>query len=204
MHIIGLTGVAGSGKDTVADLFVKGHGFTKIGFADALYSEVSEAFGVSVDTLRNRTTKESPMTELELINCHDMDFLDVVTVDRHTPLSPRRVLQWWGTEYRRAQNEDYWVNEMARRTAGESAVVIPDVRFQNEANMILNHGGTIICVERPGYEAVNDHVSEHAEIDARFIISNDGSVFDLQRSVQSLFSLTKRRKLLPNSLPDSP
>ena len=93
---------------------------------------------------------------------------------------------------------------MARRMAGETAVVIPDVRFQNEANMILNHGGTIIRVERPGYDAVNDHVSEHAEIDARFIISNDGSVFDLQRSVQSLVSLTKRRKLLLDSLPDSP
>lgn len=180
--LIGLTGKAGSGKDTVADIMVQELGFRKVGFADALYREVSAFYGISEDQLRNRFHKESPDNRINRLpdNRH---------IDMPFPLSPRQVLQWWGTEYRRAQNEHYWIDKMV---ITEHPTVIPDVRFHNEADFIHAHFGTILKIERPGIPNVNPHVSEQQEIEARFVLSNDGSKQDLSRTIHSLINVLSR------------
>lgn len=124
MQIIGLHGAAGAGKDTVADYLVSQYGFVRFGFADALYDEVSAAFGVSHEELRNRETKELPNPKLTLNKCRDREFAKIAegippssppmydSIDfRDYPLSPRWVLQVWGTEYRRGQDPQYWMNK---------------------------------------------------------------------------------------------
>ena len=123
--IIGLTGAAGSGKDSVADILVAERGFHRIAFADALYDEVSTAFNVSVEFLKNRETKEKRSPRLSLGHCMDGDFARVVRETRHggnrpighssIPYSPRQILQWWGTDYRRAQRESYWIDKVRDR-----------------------------------------------------------------------------------------
>lgn len=112
--IIGLAGAAGSGKDSVADVLVAECGFRRMAFADALYAEVSTAFNVPVEFLKNRETKEAPTSRLALRRCVDPAFVRVVMRLHHVgPLkfvmfrwkawSPRQILQWLGTDYRRQE-----------------------------------------------------------------------------------------------------
>lgn len=64
-----LNGPPNSGKDTIADLLVAGHGFTKHQMKDKLYAETASHFGVELATLRvlanNRSVKEKPLAILE-------------------------------------------------------------------------------------------------------------------------------------------
>ncbi|MBN6741413.1 hypothetical protein JKG47_12855 [Acidithiobacillus sp. MC6.1] len=178
--IIGLTGPAGCGKDTVADLLVTHHGYHKTSFADSLYREVSEAFGIPVEALSRRVTKELPMTGLEPVFCGDLGFIEVLQrvdpdFDWHKAYSPRQILQWWGTDYRRAQDGEYWVRQVRERIIGGMSMdrvmrqekspagckpwVVTDVRFQNEAYPIHEFSGNLVLVERDT-EAVAKHQSE--------------------------------------------
>lgn len=122
MIVLGLAGPAGAGKDTVADYLVSTYGFVKFAFSDTLYAEVQHAFGLPDQSLlRDRDTKEKPSTRLTLNQCHDLDFVGLFArsggaisvrenIQADTPLVPRQLLQLWGTEYRRAQNPNYWLN----------------------------------------------------------------------------------------------
>src|SRR6476661_846445 len=77
-EILGLLGAKGAGKDTAAKLFIQKYGYRRIAFADALYLEVANAFGVTVEFLNNRDTKETPLPELALSHCQDADFVQVL------------------------------------------------------------------------------------------------------------------------------
>lgn len=117
MIVIGLAGPAGAGKDSVADILVRTFGFVKFAFSDALYAEVRNAFGLEDESLlRDRATKESASELLALERCNDISFVSTVgnifgpsAIDPTAALTPRQVLEWWGTEYRRAQNPHYWL-----------------------------------------------------------------------------------------------
>lgn len=174
---IALTGLAGAGKDTVADTLVTYAGFSKLAFADALRSEVAHAFGLGdrYGILSDPVAKEQPQAALKLVDCSDAAFvslvLDIVdgwrtteSLDQHH--SPRRILQWWGTEYRRAQQPNYWTTKVAMRVAqmhanDQDRVVITDCRFANEAQAVRTLGGEIWQVTRPGQAVVEGgHVSQ--------------------------------------------
>lgn len=103
----------------------------------------------------------------------------------------RRILQWWGTEYRRAQDPDYWTKAWDRKVAefdlDQMLVLVDDVRFGNELDMIRAHGGLIVKIERPGFDGANQHSSEtslddYADWDG--VIVNDGSLAEFQREVE--------------------
>ena len=130
MLILGLAGQAGAGKNEVANYLVQRYGFVEFAFSDALYHEVQQAFGLEDQSLlRDRATKEGPCNALRLVWCTDSDFKVVArrAISRDYPntfgvlddyeLSPRQILQWWGTEYRRAQDPDYWVKRAAEFVA---------------------------------------------------------------------------------------
>ena len=193
MIILGLAGQAGAGKDTVADYLVSNYGFMRFAFSDCLYFEVQQAYNLpNQDLLRNRDTKDTAQSELALDNCSDSDFAAVATQvmdDAHraaninlyllpskVPLSPRQVLQWWGTDYRRAQKPNYWLlkNEEWLWSV-HASVPFPEqrpqyfvnttVRFENERQWISRDiegawGGNIWHIRRDGIAAVNPHVSE--------------------------------------------
>ena len=196
--IIGLTGAAGSGKDTVAGVLSLEHGFRQIAFADALYAEVSTAFNVSVEFLKNRETKESPTPRLALERCTDKPFrktairvcgvLGIEILWRWKWWSPRQILQWWGTEYRRAQCKTYWIDKVRDRIlscATEQDWVVTDVRFQNEADLVQELGGQLGLVLRPGVEPVANHDSEEfwKTCSPDIVIRNDGTLDDLMADV---------------------
>jgi len=117
----------------------------------------------------------------------DKDGLTAVTV--------RRILQWWGTEYRRAQDPNYWTKAWSRKVEqfdlANIHVLIDDVRFMNELNTIKSHGGLIIKIERPGFDGANNHASETSlddYSDWSYIIVNDGTLEDFHDKVGALAS----------------
>lgn len=63
---------------------------------------------------------------------------------------PRTLLQWWGTDYRRAQDPEYWVKRLQETLDRDNPeiAVITDVRFPNEAAAIKKMGGYLVKVER--------------------------------------------------------
>ena len=202
---IALTGLAGVGKDTVADTLVTHAGFSKIAFADALRLEVAAAFrlGDRYGILSDRAGKEQPTQALCLLNCADDDFARCA-IDLHfadhpgqtpgyymlAPRSPRQILQWWGTEYRRAQQPNYWSTKVAlriaeMRQADQERVVVTDCRFPNEAKAIRLMGGELWQVRRPGVTIVEGgHASQTDgnNLGPDLAILNGGDINDLRHS----------------------
>ncbi len=174
--VIGLTGAAGAGKDTVADILVAEHGFTKISFGASIYREVSEAFGVDLLKMCKKAgAKEAPDKRLALTRCSDNAFSKALILGLvkkgHTEdlagflsyrRSPREILQWWGTEYRRSQNKTYWISQVESQLSGLTGnVVITDIRDQMELDLLHNKQGRSWIVRRDCAEQ-EQRSNEHA------------------------------------------
>lgn len=196
--VVALTGLADSGKDTVADTLVRCRDFVKLAFADALREEVAQAFQVEPTTFTERTTKEHSISILAVDRCLDDGFVkcmrkffkvsglseELLSV----PRSPRQIMQWWGTEYRRAQSERYWTDQLLARMvklvqAGEKHFVIADCRFGTEAALVRSLQGHIWQVVRPDAEPVaSTHISETqgAQFLPDELIDNTHDLYHLQ------------------------
>ena len=159
---IGLCGLAGVGKDTVAGLLATHCGAVPIAFADALRKEIGAAYCLDLAYLTRRETKEHPITALALNRCLDSDFVQRMrtllgsALDMDAPRSPRQIMQWWGTEYRRAQCPWYWISRASATChqamgQGAHAIVLTDVRMANEAAMLRTYSGSLWQIKRPGY-----------------------------------------------------
>ncbi|HYW57708.1 MAG TPA: hypothetical protein VE934_12150 [Polaromonas sp.] len=200
--IIGITGLAGAGKDTVA-LLLKAHlRFEHTAFASPLRTEICHAFKVLPTLLTQRATKEVPTPLLAIACCSNDEFIGAMVKHARTsgidvadyldaPRSPREIMRWWGTEYRRhTTHTDYWTRNMVHRlhAAQENHQwrhVVSDVRFDNEAKAIRSMGGKIWQVVRPNQQADTSHVSETAghEFAPDLVIHNNGSLQHLQALV---------------------
>lgn len=213
-RIIGLTGPNGAGKDTAASMLaglIKSYDYMPavIAFADALYEEVAAAYEVDTQSLKRRDTKEKPVWWLGLMHCIDPEFAIVTgplregdIQDTH-PRSPRQILQWWGTEYRRAQQADYWVQRLQAKVqelqaAGISHVLVTDVRFADEAACIRALGGQVWRVHRPNLLAQNTgHISEVTgqEFAPEETITNEGTLHALRlQLLQTLLRSSMKHK----------
>lgn len=165
--IIGLCGAAGAGKDTAASRLVSAHGFVRHSFAAPLYEAVSAVTGLSVAELQDRSRKEVP---IEWIG-----------------QSPRALLQSLGTDWgRNMVGENLWVDAAIRRISGDT--VITDVRFDNEAQAVLDRGGAVWQIVGRSV-AVRSHASE-AGVSSRYVtdtIHNTGTLQDLEDAVDAAF-----------------
>ncbi len=210
-HIYGLTGFASVGKDTVADLLVEHLGFRKLAFADALRGEVAEGFGVDTIYLKHPTTKNQAMAALAMERA-PIDFRNAVVAALldagnsaqltpawfNQPRSPRQILQWWGTEYRRAQEPRYWTRRLLERVVyhqrdGELRFVVTDCRFPNEVDTVLAMGGELWQITRPGIDATTTAEGSHASATSgelfkpQAVIANSHDIKHLQQLVLSEF-----------------
>jgi hypothetical protein len=206
--IVGVCGLIGAGKDTVADYLVNIHQFRRESFANTLKDAVSAVFGWDRELLEGRTR-------------HSREWREQVDPWWATrlgipDLTPRWVLQYWGTEVvRKSFHDDTWIASLEnklRKTTDD--VVISDCRFPNEIAAIKSAGGMVIRVHRgpdpewyPLAEAVNQgpsnitwslsktqleiykiHASETAWIGTEFdaILDNNSTMDHLYQQVTGL------------------
>ena len=155
--IIGICGLIGSGKDTIADYLQNIHQFRRESFAHTLKDAVSSVFGWDRELLEGRT-KESRAWREEV----DQWWADRLNMPE---LTPRWVLQYWGTEVcRKGFNDNIWIASLEnklRKTRDD--IVISDCRFPNEIKAIRNAGGLVIRVVRgpePEWYSLAEKVNE--------------------------------------------
>ncbi len=172
--ILGMTGKARSGKDTVADLLVKEYGFVRVGWADLLKKGICIWHGWD-DRHAYGDLKE--------------------VIDEYFGYSPREAFQGIGTDLMRDQwMSDFWTRCALRHIntlldAGR-CVVVSDCRFDNEAMSIKDLGGEVWKVEREAVslEAGSDHASEQG-VDPALVstsISNNDTIDSLYEKVRVL------------------
>lgn len=221
--IVGLTGPARCGKNTIADYLVANHGFTRIAFSDALYKEVAEAFDVPEEVLRSEATKDAKA--LTLAQCSNGVFARIATelIDARyratggplllapwkEPLSPREILQWWGTEYRRAQDPQYWVKRLAEKMCQltgdggdihEARVAVDGVRFPNEEAFLRSLPGFEMWhIVRRDAPQVASHASEAeqkritVDVERDVVIQNNGTIEQLRAIVDQIMQHAEGR-----------
>jgi len=140
--IIGICGLIGSGKGTVADFLVEQRGFTKISFADRLKDGVASVFNWDREMLEGNTDESRAWRE-------KVD--PYWSTELGKPVTPRLVLQLFGTDcMRNGFYDGIWVSLVKQQLLAhpETDFVIPDVRFENEAEMIKSIGGKLWRVKR--------------------------------------------------------
>jgi hypothetical protein len=208
--IIGICGLIGSGKGTVADILIESHNFKKLSFADALKDGVAAMFNWPRHLLEGDTEESRLWREQQ-----DLFW----TKEMKKPISPRLVLQLVGTEAMRVGFYDgVWVSIAKQKLLSDPKTnwVLPDTRFPNEIEMIKKIKGQIWRVKRgPDPEwydealAANDlsflhcnevhdyiiehhkvHYSEWAWVGQKFnqVIENDSDIDSLKEKVKNLVS----------------
>lgn len=140
--LVSVTGFIGSGKDTVADYLITEHGFKKESWAGTLKDAVSNVFGWDRELLEG-TTKYAREWR-EQIDPWWSERLGI------KELSPRWILQQWGTEVCRNHfHPDIWVASLENKVRNsKDDIVITDTRFPNEFKTIKKLGGVTIRVNR--------------------------------------------------------
>jgi hypothetical protein len=172
MNYIALTGLARSGKDSVAARLVERHGYVRVAFADAL----------KVAALRTDPYIPLPAARVTVRLSALIERIGwELAKDRYPEV--RRYLQEYGQTVRELDPE-FWMRA-AWRAAGDARnaghpVVFTDVRYTNEADMLRRNGFDIVRVTRPG-QTPGGHVSERQMLayHASRTIVNDGSLEDL-------------------------
>jgi len=140
--IIGVCGFIGSGKDTIADYLTNFHGFRRESFANSLKDAVAHVFGWDRTMLEGRTKQAREWREQV-----DPWWSERLNMPN---LTPRWILQYWGTEVcRRAFHDDIWIASLENKLRNSTDnIVISDCRFPNEIKSIRNAGGIVIRVIR--------------------------------------------------------
>ena len=208
--IIGVCGFIGSGKDTIADYLTNFHGFRRESFANSLKDAVAQVFGWDRTMLEGRT--KSAREWREQVDPWWAERLNMPN------LTPRWVLQYWGTEVcRKAFHDDIWIASLENKLRNsKDDIVISDCRFPNEIKSIKDAGGIVIRVRRgaepewytdaadmnAGDRCMNYalaksrmsklgiHASETAWVGTKFdyTFANDSSIDDLYAQVKTLIN----------------
>jgi hypothetical protein len=201
--IIGICGFIGCGKDTAADFLVNFHGFRRDSFAGTLKDAVAAVFSWDRELLEGRTKEARAWREQ----------VDPWWAERlNMPnLTPRLVLQLWGTEVcRKSFHDDIWIASVENKLRNSrDSIVISDCRFPNEIKSIKAAGGKVIWVQRgitPHWYSIAEqanrgdvkaqqwlanegiHASETAWAGTNFdaIVNNNGSLDDLYKQLKNL------------------
>lgn len=104
-------------------------------------------------------------------------------------LTPRWVLQHFGTDLFRKFSPNFWITIVKRKLRNYDKVVITDCRFDNEISMIRELGGVLICVNRD-ISNNSTHDSEKEWINANFdyTLNNNSSIEKLHAEVDNILA----------------
>ena len=192
-YLVGISGKAGAGKSETAMFLEEIHKYETYSFAAPLKGAVNYLFGTPV------IDKSSPVPDFEVVTA-------------------RELYQFFGTEIcRNLFGPHFFVwNEATYHRAftnhQNSKVVYDDVRFQEEADWILECGGTLIHLTRSGADGkvgIPDHASEqgyqttsnlYKKGENYFEIENNGTIFDLGYQINKVLAAVKAAQLSPKSI----
>lgn len=195
-RIIGLSGYAGAGKDTVAAelLYNRDPEYTRVSFADPIRDLALAVnddmairpgeFGYERFAALDGAVVLVPMQDV--LKGFGYDWTEAKKVP-----AVRKHLQGLGAGCRFVFGEDVWVDTAMERLP-EGPIVVTDCRFPNEALAIKDAGGYVVRVTRPGVEAVNDHITEVALDDWDF----DAHVYNEGTPAEAREQMTKVEDLL--------
>lgn len=176
--LLGIHGVAHSGKDTVATVLQANFGFRRMAFADPVKRAAAVIFGWPEDAVMQDTFK----------SVHS-DYWNI---------SGRKAFQLMGTEAgRNVFGLDHWIKRWEMEAVPMMrygySIVVSDVRFENEAKRIRELGGHVLHVQRDGAglkDAAGQHVSEAgiAQDPYDIALDNNGTIAELNVKLQSILA----------------
>lgn len=157
--IYAFTGKKQSGKTTASTyLCAKVHNPLRINFKDALLDEIEQKFPDLIKAMIDTMDRTD----------YDGWGWDIKRLFREKPPLMRGLLMNYGTDVRRQDNQNYWIDKYKEKVALEDKIIITDdVRFLNEAETVKELGGIIIRIEREDQLTDSTHVSE-TEMDEIF------------------------------------
>ncbi len=222
---IALSGFPGAGKDTVAAI-LNLLGYAPLSFASQLRQEI---YDIATSILGEELTLHYPSAATgagaAISDCPDPDVRKGYSLVLANPQSIwakptshpiRKLLQWWGTDFRRSQDPNYWTTQFLTQTYPQAQlvlskhfahyfpttrlshslpIVLTDTRFDNELDMAkeLTPGQFQhwrILREGSCDRSVTNHASEqeHPRWPVDHTIHNNGTLLDLnQRVLNALY-----------------
>lgn len=193
--IIGITGYKRHGKDSLAHLIQDQdpEAWSIHHFAGPLKQMTCEVFDLDPVVVWEDELKEAPFdTPIEMDDrlgamraATGLDLKPAGMVAKH----PRHLLQYFGTEYVRATDPDYWFKKLDEAIEDSANVLIPDTRFLNEAQYIWGRCGQVVKVERVDLEDAGDPHASEREIDKiapDLLLGTRTGRFELQNRVAEL------------------
>lgn len=149
--LIGISGKPGSGKDTMAEMFIEKYGFIRLSLADQIRRVTIEATGLTMSTLRSHRYKDDPLE-----NFNDK--------------TPRQLTIEIGDAIESVLGCDIWTNLLQRKIEdSDSHVVIPDIRTKQQAKWIHDIGGILVRIESVGdasFHPIENQLDDFADWDA--------------------------------------
>lgn len=208
--IVGIAGLISSGKDTAADYLCTVYGFKRMSFGASLKDAISVIFSWDRELLEGSTK-------------HSREWRDQVDVWWAARLgiphlTPRWILQQWGTEVARKSFHDaIWVASLENKLRNiHEDIVITDCRFPNEIAAVKNAGGITIRTHRgkePEWcpiavilnntekedvklrcretlEKLNIHSSEYSSVGLKYDyhLDNNKSITELHDQIRSIIN----------------
>lgn len=169
--IIAFAGPAGAGKDTAVD-------FLKCSYENRMKIDCFSFAG----PLKEGVRKMWDFSDEQLYG----DQKEVV--DPRWNVTPREILQWMGTDVVRSKQPDHWLKLMETKIKNSTAdlILISDVRFENERDLIMSLDGHVVKLVRPGFGS-GEHSSEAIDFECNSQILNNGTLEQFCEKVDNLF-----------------
>jgi len=186
MIVIGFSGRAGSGKDTIAErvhsaFTSTGYNVKMVAIADDMKVILSELFLVPLDNFHDRKTKEE--------------------MDDFWGLTHREMCTKFGSDMvKPALGNDFWIRRLARKLENITCdvLLITDIRFLEDMELVTRRGGTIVFIdadERLGPLPENAHESERQTYKVKAfsqdIITNNASLVDFEIKIKQFVKKVK-------------
>jgi hypothetical protein len=200
--ILGINGKAMAGKDTFGKMLAEslhaqtGNVYTLMAFAKSLKEKVQKDFDLSWDQLWG---EQKEVVDKRYMKPREVEWNDNGTIkeERLEPYwTSREILQEYGTFFR-SIDSDFWVKELFKTIDDKEYenVIITDVRFPNEMEIVSERGGLNIAVLRDaaGSKINAEHISETAldNYSADIKIVNNSSLEDLRATADDTVKVIK-------------
>ena len=199
IKIIGITGKAGSGKDTVANYFVSSKNYIQLTFGGAVKDIVQIITGWPREMIEGQTPESRNLRE--------------TIVHPNYNMTCRQLMQFVGTDlFRNNLDPNIWVNivhdkikkiisdgngnENGNGNGNIRGIIVSDVRFDNEAQFIKSIGGIIIKINRGSVDNANSgHQSERGiSIECEYIVENNNTIDELYNQIDYIIYDMKYKK----------